>query len=126
MLLLLPLAGLPACSAWPADAGTPAIIVHPTAASRADLERAVSRAFHGKRVRLAADALTHESLVVVGRAQALDVRGLPLNGRELERPQHFRLFLRGSQCVLVHLETGAAQVLTHTTCRTLPARDDGH
>jgi hypothetical protein len=116
---MLALAGLPACSAWPARAGTPAVIIHPTAASRAALERAVSAEFHGVPVRLAGDALTRDSLLVVSRAQARDVRGLPLNGRELGRPQHFRLLRRGSQCVLLHLETGRARVLTHTTCRKL-------
>lgn len=125
MLLALPLAALPACSAWPADAGAAAIIIHPTAASRADLRRAVSREFHGAPIRLADDALTRDSLLIVGRAQARDVRGLPLNGRELEHPQHFRLIRRGSQCVLLHVETGRLQVLTHTTCRVLPTRDGG-
>jgi hypothetical protein len=126
ILLALPLTGLPACRAWPAQAGAPAIVIHPTAASRADLERAVSQSFHGAPVRLADDALTRDSLLIIGRAQARDVRGLPLNGRELEHPQHFRLILRGTQCVLLHLETGKARVLTHTACRALPARDGGH
>jgi hypothetical protein len=121
--LALPLAGLPACRAWPADAAVAAIVIHPTAASRAALERAVSQSFHGAPIRLADDALTRDSLLVVGRAQARDVRGLPLNGRELEHPQHFRLLRRGSQCVLLHLETGKARVLTHTACRPLPARN---
>jgi len=125
LLLALPLVGLTAGRAWPADAGTPAVIIHPTAASRADLERAVSAAFHGAPVRLADDALRHDSLLIVGRAQARDVRGLPLNGRELEHPQHFRLILRGSHCVLLHLETGRARVLQHTACRPLPSRDRG-
>lgn len=114
------LLGLPACRSWPANRGVPAIITQPTGASRADLERAVSRAFGGMHVRLARGALTRDSLLLVGRAQAHDIRGLPLNGRELQRPQHFQLLLRGSRCVLLHLETGRAYVLTHTRCRMLP------
>jgi hypothetical protein len=117
--LALALAGMPACHAWPAASGTPAIITHPTAASRADLERAVSQAFHGAPVRLADDALTRNDLLIVGHAQARDARGLPLNGRELGRPQHFRLLRRASQCVLLHVETGKSYVLAHTTCRVL-------
>jgi hypothetical protein len=101
----------------------PAIIPHPTAASRADLESAVSQALGGTRVRLARGALTHDSLLLVDRAQARDLRGLPLNGRELQRPQHFQLLLRGSQCVLLHVETGRAYVLAHTRCRMLPGRN---
>jgi hypothetical protein len=116
------LAGMPACHAWPTARSAPAIIAHPTAASRADLERAVSQAFHGAPVRLADDALTRNDLLIVGRAQARDSRGLPLNGRELGRPQHFRLLRRGAQCMLLHVETGKPYVLAHTTCRVLLER----
>jgi hypothetical protein len=126
LLLFLPLAALAACRGRPTGRGRPAIIVHPTAASRADLERAVSQAFGGAPVRLADDALTHDSLLLIGRAQARDARGLPLNGRELGRPQHFELFRRGAQCVLLHVETGRARALRRTACRALPARARHH
>lgn len=121
-LVGLTLSSLTPCGAWPDAAAAPAAasIAHPTAASRADLERAVSRELGGAPVRLAPDALTHDSLLLIARAQARDVRGLPLNGRELGRPQHFRLLRRGSQCVLLHVETGRSHVLAHTTCRVLP------
>lgn len=119
-LLVLALAGLPVCGVRAEPWGAPAIITHPTAASRAALERAVSQALtHGAPVRLAPDALTHESLLIVGPVQARDKRGIPLNGRELRRPQHFRLLRRRSQCVLLHVETGKSRVLAHTTCRPL-------
>ena len=120
-LLVLVLVTLPACRAWAEPWGAPAVITHPTAASRADLERAVSLALHGMYVRLADDTLTHQDVLIVARAQARDSRGLPLNGRQIERPQHFRLLRRRSQCVLVHVESGKARVLRHTTCRMLPA-----
>jgi len=121
LLLLLLLAWLPACRAGAQTGGAPAVIIHPTAASRADLELAVSQALGGRRVTLAADALTRSTALIVGRAQARDARGLPLNGRERGRPQHFRLLRRGSQCMLLHVETGRARLLAHTACRTLPA-----
>ena len=120
MLLALALAALSACPAWPATPGTPAVITQPSAASRADLERAVAQALGGAPVRLADDALTRSSRLPIARARARDARGLPLNGRELGRPQHFRLLRRGPHCVLLHVETGTSHVLTHTTCRVLP------
>ena len=120
VLLLLALAGLPACRAWPGPPPLPALITHATAASRADLERAVSQALGGAPVRLADDALTRSSLLIVGRAQARDVSGLPLNGRELARPQHFRLLEQGSRCLLLHIETGKSRLLPHTSCRASP------
>jgi hypothetical protein len=119
-LVFVPLA-FAACRALPAVPERPAVISPATAASRADLERAVSLAFGGAPVRLADDALTHDSLLLLGRAQARDARGLPLNGRELEHPQHFRLFKRNSQCVLLHVETDKSSVLVHTQCQVLPS-----
>jgi|SRR5579883_881174 len=123
ILLVLALAALPGCRAWPQSRARPAIIIHPTAASRADLELAVSQGLGGAHARLADDALTRDSLLVVGRAQARDARGLPLNGRELDRPQHFRLLRRGSRCELLHVETGESRVLAHTACRVLSDGD---
>jgi len=120
-LLVFALVTLSASPARAEPWGAPAVITHPTAASRADLELAVSRELNVMHVRLADDALTRQDLLIVGRAQARDARGLPLNGRELERPQHFRLLRRRSQCVLVHVESGKARILKHTTCRMLPA-----
>jgi hypothetical protein len=122
MLLVLALTAVPPCRVLAEPWGVPAIITHPTAASRAALARAVSQALtHGAPVRLAPDALTRQSLLIVGRAQARDARGIPLNGRELGRPQHFRLLRRGSKCVLVHVETGKSRALAHTTCRPVPS-----
>lgn len=120
-LLVSALIALPACRTWPAVREHAAVIVHSTAASRADLERAVSQAFGGMPVRLADDALTRDSVLIIGRAQARDARGLPLNGRELEHPQHFQLLLRGSQCILLHAETGKSSALRHTQCQVLPS-----
>lgn len=118
-LLVVASLALPACRTWPAMHGQAAVIVHATAASRADLEGAVSQAFGGAPVRLADDALTRDSVLIVGRAQARDARGLPLNGRDREHPEHFRLLRHGSQCVLLHVETGKSSVLRHTECQVL-------
>ena len=123
ILSVLTLIALPACSAGPATRGVPAIVIHPTAASRAELQFAVSRALGGMPVRLADDALTRDSTLIIAHAQVRDFRGLPLNGRELGRPQHFRLLMRGSHCVLLHVESGESRVLTHTSCQVLP---EGH
>jgi hypothetical protein len=119
-LALLALAGLTACRAGPGEPPVPALITHSTAASREDLELAVSQALGGAPVRLAGDALTRESLLIIGRAPARGLNGVPLNGRELGRPQHLRLIERGSRCLLLHLESGRARLLPHTRCR--PAR----
>jgi hypothetical protein len=105
-----------ACSTLNADE-TPAVILDPSPESRAELARAVSEALHGAPVTLADDALTRTSLLVIERPGPRDLEQRPLTGRVLDPPEQFRLVLRGSRCVLVHLATGEGRVLGATTCR---------
>ena len=101
----------------------PAVIVAPSETSRAELERAVSAAFNGQPVILAADALTRESVLIVERREPRDAEGRPLRGRVLERPERFRLVLNGSVCELVRESDGQRIALMQTTCA--PYRDAG-
>jgi hypothetical protein len=94
----------------------PARIVDPTASSRAELARVVSDALGGAPVALADDALTRESLLVIERKPPRDALGRPLGGRELGRPERFRLFRTDSACVLVHESDGRHYVLAATSC----------
>ena len=85
-----------------------AVIDRPTKESRAELAQAVSAALNGAPVTLADDALTRESLLIVERSR--------LSGRELDKPEHFRLIKRGNDCALVHERTGQRTTLVSTTC----------
>jgi hypothetical protein len=97
----------------------PARIVEPTAESRAELREAVSAMLHGAPVTLADDALMRDAVLVVERQQARDASGVPLSGRELGRPERFRLLRVGQDCVLVHERTGERTSLRRTHCRVL-------
>jgi hypothetical protein len=99
----------------------PAVIVDPTARSRAALARAVSAALGGAPVTLADDALTQESTLLVERARLRDPAGLPANGRRPGGPERFRLVKSGPECVLVHERDGSRFALEETACA--PARD---
>jgi hypothetical protein len=107
---------LPACESFSAQPDVPAVIVHPTAASRAALARAVGAALQGAPVTLADDALTRDSQLLIEPVHPRDANGLPLNGRELGRPEQFRLVKNGSRCVLIHQSTGKRQTLRSTKC----------
>jgi hypothetical protein len=98
----------------------PAVIVRPTAASRAALARAVSAALDGVRVTLADDALTRESVLVLEHTPRRDPYGLPLSGRDLGMPERFELLKRGDQCILVHERTGRRTTLLATSCVAAP------
>jgi len=108
------------CTSAPAQNTRPALIVDPTAASRADLLDAVRAALNNAPVTLADDALTHENLLLIERQRRLDPQGLPANGRELGLPERFLLSIDGKRCVLTHERTQRHWVLTHTHCK---ARD---
>jgi hypothetical protein len=105
-----------ACEIPLAHEPQPAVLTDPTAQSIADLNRVVSDALHGVPVRLADDALTHDSTLIVERQQFRDAAGLPLNGRELGRPEHFRLVIQRSRCILIRERTARHWWLRAATC----------
>ncbi len=94
----------------------PAVLTNPTPRTHAELVRVVSRAMNGAPVTLADSALTADDVLIVGRTERRDAQGRNLNGRELGRPEHFRLVKSGSQCVLVHEQTGQRWTLRSATC----------
>ena len=59
---------------------------------------------------------TRESTLITERARPRDGAGVPLAGRELGRPEHFRLVRNGARCVLVHESSGQRFTLVATTC----------
>jgi len=87
-----------------------AVIDQPTRESRAELARAVSSALNGVPVTLADDASTRDSLLIIER---------PLSGRDLGKPENFRLLKAGEQCTLVHERTGRHTTPASTTCQPL-------
>jgi len=105
--------------ATPAAPEVPAVLVEPTAQTRAELAQAVSSEFGGIAVTLADDALTRSPEVVIEHARPRDAEGRLINGRELGRPELFRLVLQGRQCVLVHQRNGRRIVLGSAACRGL-------
>jgi hypothetical protein len=109
-----------ACAAHAEMLRTPAVIVKPTAETRAELERVIRNAIGDVSVRLADDALTTSNMLSLEHARPRDPEGRLLNGRELRRPETFELFKRGSRCVLVRSRTGRAWTLHHVQCVAAP------
>jgi hypothetical protein len=108
-------AGLAACAAtMPAESD--AVLVEPSPQVRAELARFVSETLNGAPVRLADDALTVSSVLAIDHAQPRDAQGRPLNGRELGRPEVFRLLRSGTHCVLQHDRTGRRYTFAAANC----------
>jgi hypothetical protein len=105
-----------ACASSAAQVERPAVIVNPTAQSRAELLSAVRKALNGAPLTLADDALTKESLLIIEPARPRDGNGHLLNGREVRMPERFELRTRNSQCVLVRERTQQRWILRKTRC----------
>lgn len=104
------------CSTPPVQPDTPALRVEPDADSRQEIEQVVSSALDGVPVTLADDALTRDSTLIIERGMRRRIDGPPELGRDLGRPQHFKLVIDARQCFLVHQETGLRYLLQTTRC----------
>jgi len=116
-LILLALALTAGCSSPPAQPDVPAVLTNAGPATRAELERVVSTALNGAPVTLAEDALSTESILIIERAAIRSIDRPPELGRDLGRPERFRLVIDGPQCVLVHERTGLRWLLAEAECR---------
>jgi hypothetical protein len=108
-----------ACGILRGQSPVPALLVSPSAQTRAELGRVINAALHVP-VRLADDALVHESALIVDRTIRRDAAGTPLDGRGLGKPEHFRLVMQGSSCVLIQDRTGKSWALMSATCVRAP------
>lgn len=106
---------LAACASLAQPEGE-AVRVAPDEASQAELVRVVSAALGRPSVAIAADALTRDSLLVIEPVPARDAAGQRLGGRDLGRPEHFRLLSRGADCTLLHERTGQRHELRASRC----------
>ena len=108
-----------ACATVRGQSPAPALLVSPSAQARVELGRVINAALHVP-VRLADDALVHDSVLIVDRTIRRDAAGIPLDGRGLGKPERFRLVMQGSNCVLIQERTGKSWTLMSATCVRAP------
>jgi hypothetical protein len=107
---------LAACASGSADLAVPALIVAPSAASRAELRAVLAEAVGGP-IALADDALTEESTLTIERRTPPGAEGRAASGRSLEAPERFELVIVGSRCTLVRPSDGRRWPLRTAQCR---------
>ena len=110
---------LSTCTSGFAQPEVAAVVDRPTQETRRELAQAIGDALHGAPVTLADDALTRDSRLMIEKARPRDASGVPLSGRDREKPDVFRLVKAGEQCVLVHERTGKRTTLPSTRCHPL-------
>jgi len=116
MIIAVALSPAAGCATDSAATGSPAVIVHPDAGSRAELLRVVRQALGGAPLELAPDALTSSNRLTMEHGRPRDSAGQLFNGRELTHPETFELQRQGSRCVLIHATSGRAWILRRTQC----------
>jgi hypothetical protein len=85
--------------------------------ARAELQLVLSGALNTDSVLLPDNVLVHQSVLIIEPARVRDASGVPVQGRETRRPNHFELVKSGSQCVLVHKETSKRYPLSSVRCK---------
>jgi len=106
---------LSACHTMANGNDRPARIVNPDDASRAALQEVVNNVF-GTNVIIAANALTESSLLTIERSPRPTMENPNPLGRNMEKPVQLRLYLSGSDCILVDQRDKSRHVLSNTSC----------
>ncbi len=103
------------CQTYGSNFDKPARIVNPDDASRAALADVVDTAF-GTNVTLADNALTDSSVLTIERRPRSTMDNPNPLGRNMEMPFQLRLYINGTDCVLVDQRDSARYTLPNTSC----------
>ncbi len=101
-------------------ADVPAVLSAPNQVAWQEVQTTVARMLGVPTVRLAEDVLLRDSLLVIEKARPRDARGLPLNGRDVDKPEQFRLLTVAGKCVLLRVRTAQRAVLHEAQCLEVP------
>jgi hypothetical protein len=108
---------LAACQSSTVPLETTAVLVAPTAQVQQQLSAAVAKMLGIANVTLADNALIASSYLAIERVPRTDASGQLLQGRVLEKPNTFRLLIKGQACWLEHVNTGKRMLLVDARCR---------
>lgn len=97
----------------------PAVLEDNKAETHVELEQVVSKALGQVPISLAMGALTQTDRLIVERKKHRTIEGGVLDGRSRELPDHFRLVIKDTNCLLIHEESGKRYPLSKGKCRLL-------
>lgn len=90
--------------------------LHATPAAQQQLHAAVTALLGVSQLTLVNNALTNSSYLAIARTPRSDLAGQLLQGRVLERPHTFHLFMQGTACWLEHVNTGRRLPINAAHC----------
>ena len=116
-LLVVALAvGVAGCRTVATDHDKAARIIDADERSRAALQHAVNDALNTE-VKLADDALTESSLLIIELSPPRGMRAMPTQGRNMGDPIQFRLVINRDDCILIDQRDRSRYLLEDTKCK---------
>ena len=97
-----------------------AVILNPTAESRAELLSVIQEALNRPHIVLADNALTTESTLIIDRNIKSSLSDSHETGRRLDLPIRFRLLKNNEECILIQENTDKYWILQQTQCVVKP------
>ena len=115
---------LSACQSVNAQPEQDALLLHASPEAQKELTATIAKMLGLKSVLVAAESLTKSSYLPFDRVKLRDQSGLMMQGLETEKPQVFKLVMKGNACWLLHLNSDKRDLLVSVQCKansTAPA-----
>ncbi len=105
------------CAATELSQNTPALLEQSSADTRLLLESTIGDLLNSQPVKLADNAFTEKSTVIIERSQPKDSRGNLLDGREIRPADTVTLLTEDGKCYLKHDQSGSIKLLDSISCK---------
>ena len=108
---------LSACQSVNAQPEQDALLLHASPEAQKELTATIAKMLGLKSVLVAAESLTKSSYLPFDRVKLRDQSGLMMQGLETEKPQVFKLVMKGNACWLLHLNSDKRELLVSVQCK---------
>ena len=108
---------LSACQSVNAQPEQDALLLHASPEAQKELTATIAKMLGLKSVLVAAESLTKSSYLPFDRVKLRDQSGLMMQGLETEKPQVFKLVVKGNACWLLHLNSDKRELLVSVQCK---------
>ena len=109
---------LSACQFTAASPDKAAVLLISDAETTQELRTVIGSMSGFSDVTLSAADFMQSSEVIIERKHQTNQHGELIQGRDLEMPHRFRLETNGTQCWLLHLNSGQRRLLSKTRCQS--------
>jgi hypothetical protein len=94
-----------------------ALLEQPSTQSRLVLENAIGKLLNSHPIKLADNAFTLKSVVIIEPNQPQDSQGNLLDGRDTRQAETFSLLIADEECYLKHEQSGQIKQLSNIHCK---------